>query len=183
MPGESLSLSERVQIEVGVAAGERSGVIAAGLARPGSTISREFTRNGGRARYDAVKAQARADRQRARPKATVFASRPWLADHVEKRLRALDSPMTIAVELDHQVWAHDPGTVSHETIYRAIYAHGHAGLAKGLHRCLHRGRRRRQVRRTESAPTKRGPLGDFNLITLRPRSRSTGCRSGISKGI
>ncbi len=48
MPGESLSLSERVQIEVGVAAGDRSGVIAGSLARPGSTISREFTRNGSR---------------------------------------------------------------------------------------------------------------------------------------
>ncbi len=76
--------------------------------------------------------------------------------------------MTIAVELDRQVWDHDPGPVSHETIYRAVYAQGRAGLAQGLHRCLHRGRRRRQVRRTAAACPKRGPLGDFNLITLRP---------------
>jgi len=84
MPGESLSLSERVQIEVDVAAGELNEVIAAGLGRAPSTVGREFARNRGRAGYQAVAAHARAQRCRARPKAFAL-SQPGLAHHVETR--------------------------------------------------------------------------------------------------
>jgi IS30 family transposase len=91
-----------------------------------------------------------------------------MAVHVEERLRALDSPMTIAVELARGVYP-EIATVSHETVYRGIYAHGRAGLAKGLHGCLHRRRRCRKHRHAPGqAPAVKGPLGDFNLIGLRP---------------
>jgi hypothetical protein len=43
---------------------------------------------------------------------------PGLAQHIEDRLRKLDSPITIAVELGRGVWG-PQGTVSHETIDRA----------------------------------------------------------------
>jgi hypothetical protein len=43
---------------------------------------------------------------------------PGLAHHVEDRLRKLDWPITIAVELGRGVWG-PQGTVSHETIDRA----------------------------------------------------------------
>jgi IS30 family transposase len=102
-----------------------------------------------------------AQRCRARPKAFAL-SQPGLARHVENRLRKLDSPMTIAVELGRGVWT-PQGTVSHETIFRAIYAHGRRGLPAGLSGCLHRRRRRRRHPPLDAAaPTKRGTLGEFN---------------------
>ncbi len=60
-----LSLVEREEISRGVAAGESLRVIAGRLGRAASTISRELTRNGGRRRYRAHRAD-RAAWQRAR---------------------------------------------------------------------------------------------------------------------
>lgn len=169
MPGEALSPEERVQIEVGVACGESAREIACRVAREPSTVTRELARNGGRVRYSAVAAQQRADAQRARPKRTVFEADPVLAAHVEQRLEALDSPMTISRELAAGVFPAVSGAVSHETIYAAVYAHGRRGLRAGLHRCLHRRRRCRKRRLPAgSKPSKAGPLGLFNPISLRP---------------
>jgi IS30 family transposase len=142
--------------------------VSSRLDREPSTITREIERNGGRDDYSAVTAQANADAQRRRPRPTCFELDPMMAAHVEARLRALDSPMTIAVELERGLY---PGVaaVAHETIYRGIYAHGRGGLAKGLHGCLHRRRRCRKHRLAPgAAPAIKGPLGDFNLIGLRP---------------
>jgi len=168
MPGEALCLSERVQIEVDVAAGELNEAIAQGLGRSPSTIGREFARNGGRERYQALVAQARADRQRRRPKRTCFQQDPALAAHVVARLRALDSPMTIAVELARGVYPNQPVTVSHETIYQGVYGRGRRGLPTGLYQCLHRRRGHRKARHGAGRPAKVGPLGVFNLIGTRP---------------
>ncbi len=168
MPGEALSLSERVQIEVGVAAAESARSIGARLGRSPSSLTRELERNGGRAGYSAVGAQARADDMRRRPRLTRFEADPVLAAHVEARLVAKDSPMTIAIELARGLFPEVTTVVAHETIYRAIYAHGRAGLARGLHGHLHRRHRCRQHRRPEDTPAKPGPLGLFNLISLRP---------------
>jgi IS30 family transposase len=168
MPGEALSLSERVQIEVGAAGRDSPLIIAAQLDRAPSTIGRELERNGGAAGYSAVGAQARADAQRRRRRPTCFQRDAALSRHVEQRLRALDSPMTISVELDQDRYPAVTGRVSHETIYAAVYAHGRAGLPAGLHACLHRRRRSRRRRITGETPTKAGPLGQFNLIGLRP---------------
>ena len=60
-------------------------------------------------------------------------------------------------------------TVSHETIYNAIYTHGDNGLGKSLHKCLHRRHRCRKHRRQNpTEPTGTGPLGLFNPIGIRP---------------
>jgi IS30 family transposase len=168
MPGQALSLSERVQIEVGVASEESARSIAGRLGREPSTITREMERNDGRHAYSAAAAHTNAGAHRLRPRATRFEQDPALAAHVEQRLRELDSPMTIAVELAHGVYP-DVAEVAHEIVYRGIYAHGRAGLAKGLHSCLHRRRRCRKHRRAPgAAPTTKGPLGEFNLIGSRP---------------
>ncbi len=168
MPGETLSLEERVEIEVGVAGEESAAAIACRLSRPTSTVTRELKRNGGRARYGAVAADRRAVRRRCRAKLSRFEADRVLAAHVECRLAAKDSPMTIAVELDRGVHG-ITASVSHETIYRAVHAQGRAGLAKGLHVHLHRGRRCRKHRRPPGEhPAITGPLGVFNLIAERP---------------
>jgi IS30 family transposase len=113
-------------------------------------------------------AQKRAQVNRSRPRPTKFETNRPLGQHVEERLKALDSPTTIAIEL-----ARSGGiggdVVSAETIYLAVYAHGTRGLAAGLGRHLHRKRGRRKPRcREGEVPKKLGALGIFNLIGLRP---------------
>jgi IS30 family transposase len=99
MAGAVLSTEEREEIRVGCAGGESFALMARALGRSTTTISEEVRKNGGRLRYCAVAADRRAVEQRCRPKSTKFQSNRELADHVEARLAALDSPTTIAIEL------------------------------------------------------------------------------------
>jgi len=169
MPGSALSAYEREEIRVGIERDESVRSIARRLGRSPSTISREVKRNDGRTRYRAATAQRRTDRRRARPKPFKVSANRALRDHVERRLVAKDSPTTIARELA-AAGGITGETISPETIYRGVYAHGSRGLAAGLHRCLHRARRcrRHRHRGKEPAPGRRSPLGVFNLITTRP---------------
>src|SRR5215204_2333027 len=74
-----LSLAEREEISRGLAAGLSLRVIAAGLGRSPSTVSREVLGNGGRSRYRAAIADQAAWSRAARPKATKIATSPVLA--------------------------------------------------------------------------------------------------------
>lgn len=169
MPAEPMTLCEREEIRSGIERQESLTAIAVRIERDRSTVSREVNRNGGRARYRAAAAQARADAMRVRPKVAVLAADPVLAAHVEERLRAKDSPMTISVELKGGVFPGISGRVSHETLYQEVHAQGRRTLPKGLHVHLHRGRRCRRHRRLPGVePAKTGPLGLFNLIFDRP---------------
>jgi transposase, IS30 family len=168
MAGAVLSAEEREEIRVGCAGGESFALMARALGRSTSTISEEVRKNGGRHRYCAVRADRRAVEQRCRPKSTKFQSNRELADHVEAKLVALDSPTTIAIELA-RAGGIAGDTVSPESIYQAVYGHGSRGLAAGLSHCLHRQRRRRKRRcRAGETPKRASPLGSFNLIGLRP---------------
>jgi IS30 family transposase len=169
MPSCPLTLLDREEIRVGIERDETDGVIAARLGRHRCTVNAEIGRNGGRGRYSAVRAQARADEQRARPKVPKLIGDSALAAHVTERLEAKDSPMTISIELARGVHGLT-AKVSHECIYQAIYARGRRGLRAGLHGGLHRRHRRRKHRRaaSETPPAKAGPLGAFNLIGARP---------------
>jgi len=61
------------------------------------------------------------------------------------------------------------GSISHESIYRGIYAHGTRGLRRGLHERLHRRRRCRKHRSKGGQPVeKKSPLGQFSPIATRP---------------
>jgi IS30 family transposase len=165
MPANPLTLHEREEIRAGIERGETDGVIARRLGRCRTTINREINRNGGRSGYSAVAAQDRAETQRCRPKTAKLVADPVLAAQVTARLEARDSPMTISIELARGV----TGTISHECIYAAIYAHGRRGLRRGLHEGLHRRRRCRKRRLPPGEPAvKPGPLGAFNPITARP---------------
>jgi transposase, IS30 family len=168
MAGAVLSAEEREEIRVGCAGGESFALMARTLGRSTSTVSEEVRRNGGRHRYCAVAAEKRAVKQRCRPKSTKFQSNRALADHVEDKLAALDSPTTIAIELA-RAGGISGDTVSAESIYQAVYGHGTRGLVAGLSHCLHRQRRRRKRRcRAGETPKRASPLGSFNLIGLRP---------------
>jgi len=168
MAGAVLTAHEREEIRVGIEADESLSDIARRLDRAPSTVCREVDRNGGRHRYCATKAEVRAVAKRGRPKQTKFQSNRALCDHVEARLVAKDSPMTIAIELA-RAGGIGGDTVSAESVYLGVYAHGTRGLAAGLGRHLHRRRGRRKLHcRVGATPGKVGPLGIFNLIGLRP---------------
>ena len=77
--GRYLSLAEREEIAVGVAAGLSPAVIGAGLGRHRSTITREIARNSvirWPASYRASPAQASAEARAARPKTRKLAVCP-----------------------------------------------------------------------------------------------------------
>lgn len=170
MPAEPMTLCEREEIRAGIERDDSLTAIADKLGRHRTTVSAEVNRNGGRDLYRAVAAQDRADVQRSRPKVPTLVGDRVLAAHVEERLHAKDSPMTISVELERGLYPHISGTVCHETIYGAIHTQGPSrGLPKGLHVHLHRHQRCRKHRLAPGeTPTKTSPLGQFNLIGLRP---------------
>ena len=130
MAGAVLSAHEREEIRVGIEVEESLSDIARRLGRCPSTITREVKRNGGRSSYCAVAAQGQGERLRSRPRDTTFQANPELARHVEDRLRAKDSPTTIAIELA-RAGGIGGDTVSPETIYQGVYAHGTRGLPRG----------------------------------------------------
>ncbi len=130
MVANPLTLSESEEIRVGIDHDGTISMIAKELERAKSTISREIFRNGGKGAYRAHAAEEHCVGERACEKEALFESTLALAEHVAKRLRSKDSPMTIAKELESGFLPDISITVSHETIYAAIYVHGQRGLAK-----------------------------------------------------
>ena len=94
---DALSLEEREEIRVGIERGECDAAIAARLGRHRGTIGREIHANGGRKRYRAHRAEARALKCARRPKVPWTTSRPQLWEVVQGRLRTKKwSPALIA---------------------------------------------------------------------------------------
>lgn len=180
MAGVGLLLWEREEIRVGIEGDESLARIGRRLGRSPSTVCREVARNGGREAYRAAKADRRARRQRRRPKVPKLVADSELAAHVTRRLKTdKASPQTIFRDLIGQG---AEATVSHETIYRAVYAHGKEGLEKGLHVHLHRRRRCRKRRRMPNQPPKASPLGAFRPIRLRPAGVAERVEAGHWEG-
>ncbi len=130
IPARPLTLHEREEIRAGIERREPDGVIGRRLDRHRCTINAEINRNGGREAYSAVAAQGGADEQRQRPKTPILMADPTLCAHVTARLEAKDSPVTISRQLASGVHG-VTGSISHESIYRAIYAYKTRGLRRG----------------------------------------------------
>jgi IS30 family transposase len=162
-----LSLAEREEITRGVAAGLAFSVIAAGIKRSTSTVSREVARNGGRRRYRACRADRAALVRARRPKVSKLAANPRLKAEVAGRLATRWSPQQIARVLRVE-YGDDPSMwVSHEAIYQALFVPARAVFPSGTHRSLRSGRARRrshQDRRRE----RRGKNPHMILIADRP---------------
>jgi transposase, IS30 family len=169
--GRFLSLAEREQIALGVAAGSSLRRIAGELGRPASTISREITRNGDtghhRHRYRAISAQLRAEERARRPKPTKLVRHPRLRAWVQDRLEQRWSPEEIACRLPVDFPDDEDMRISHETIYRALYVQGRGELRRELAHCLRTGRAVRKPRRRVGAG-RNDKITDKVMISQRP---------------
>jgi IS30 family transposase len=167
--GRYLSLAEREEIAVGMAAGQSLRVIAARLGRPASTVSREVRRNTPRqGGYRAVAAQAQAEFRARRPKTAKLAGNLRLREQVQVWLRQRWSPEQISVMLKRE-FGDEPGMqVSHETIYQAIYVQGRGALRRELAASLRTGRALRKPRRQAGARQRGSPVKDMVMISERP---------------
>jgi len=164
----ALTSAEREQISRGLAADLSIREIARGLERPASTVSREVARNGGRAHYRAVVADARAWRRAERPKACRLALEPELRALVTAKLQLEWSPEQIAGWLKRAYPEDARMHVSHETIYRTLYVQARGALKKELFRHLRRRHPLRRSRRYSAAGQPRGQIVDAVPIAARP---------------
>jgi len=159
-----LSVAEREEISRGLRGGESFRRIAIGLGRPTSTVSREVAGNGGRRRYRAHLAEARAALRARRPRRAKLARNRPLRRLVERLLEARWSPQQIAWQL-RQDHPHQPEMwVSHETIYQSLFVQGRVALRAELTRCLRTGR----ARRRPFTRVRGGEIPDMVLISERP---------------
>jgi transposase, IS30 family len=160
--GRFLSLTEREEIAVGVAAGHSAHQIARRLGRASTTVSRELgvwkQTHPGRP-YRAVAAQVDAEARGARPKPFKLAHEP-LRERVQADLERKYSPRQIAMRLAVE-FPDDPAMrPSHEAIYQALYVQGRGLLRRELTACLRTGRAIRRPRRRvdgRSDPDRRIP--------------------------
>jgi len=160
--GRFLSLSEREEIAVGLAAGLRPAQIARQLGRAPSTVSRELAAwerlHPDRA-YRAVPAQTDAEARGARPKPFKLAHEP-LRERVQADLERKYSPRQIAMRLAMEFPDEPAMRPSHEAIYQALYIQGRGLLRRELTAYLRTGRAIRRPRRRvdgRSDPDRRIP--------------------------
>jgi len=166
--GRYLSVAEREEIALGVAAGQSFRQIAVRLGRAPLTVSREVGRNGyrGRYRYRALAAQAQAEFWARRPKTARLAGNARLREWVQARLEERWSPEQVSVMLRREFPDEPEMRVSHETIYQSIYVQGRGALRRELAACLRTGRALRRARRKDGE--RRGRIKDMVLISERP---------------
>jgi IS30 family transposase len=160
MPGLRLGLEERVEIAAGLARGDSYDEIAGVLGRHRSTVIREVTGNGGRARYRPVTAHGEAKARARVPRRTKLQDDPELAARIRKDLKHM-SPVPLAHRLRAEGYR-----ICGETIYRECYRPGSA-LGDDAWKRLRRKRPyRRRQRRTRTGRDTR-PLGDLVLVSER----------------
>ncbi len=164
--GRYLSVAEREEIAVGLAAGQSLREIAARLGRHPATVGREVRRNGSRGRYRALAAQAQAQERARRPKTAKLAGNARLRGWVQDRLEGRWSPEQISMMLRREFPGDPEMRVSHEAIYQAIYVQGRGALRRELAACLRTGRALRKPRR--QAGERRGRIKDMVMISERP---------------
>jgi IS30 family transposase len=165
--GRYLSVREREEIAVGLAAGLSLRAVAVRLGRSPSTVSREVRRNSrGRRYYRGLAAQGQAQWRARRPKTAKLAADPVLRAWVQGRLEERWSPEQVSVMLKAEFPGDREMRVSHETIYQSIYVQGRGALRAELASCLRTGRALRKPRRKEGE--RRGRIPGMVMISERP---------------
>jgi len=163
----TLTLAEREEISRGVVAGRSFRSIATTLGKAPSTVSREISRNGGRRRYRANKADKAAWDRAKRPKSCKLVENPALARVVEQKLKKLWAPEQIAGWLKYTYPDNENFQVSHETIYKSLFIQARGALKKELLQHL---RKTRAMRRSRNKTLKGEGLGQItNTVSIRKR--------------
>lgn len=159
---------EREEISRGLIAGLTYSAIAMRLGRAVSTISREVHRNGGRDRYRATDAEARAQLTALRPKACLLARDAALRDTVAEKLEQKWSPQQIAGWLAAGLGPNEAMRVSHETIYKSLFVQARGVLKRELLGFLRTRRRMRRANGVTAKGMKRSLIPDAVSIRDRP---------------
>ncbi len=166
MRGREFSADERDLLSRELGFDQSLRAIARSMGRDASVVAREVSRNGGRVDYRAMRAQARADASRSRPKRPRLEADERLHDEVKKRLAKSHSPRQTSermrADFPDDVTMH----ISHEAIYQALYLQAKGELNTQLSLALRQGRTRR-VPRARGAET-RGKIRDMTMIVDRP---------------
>jgi IS30 family transposase len=167
-----LSVAQREDISLGIAAGKSNADIARQIGCHRSTIKREIDRqhdrhgNGyGRDGYRAWRADRDAYTRARRAKPSKLAVNRRLHDFVEAGLVKHWSPNQISIRLVVDFPDDLEMRVSHETIYQSLFVQAKGGFRKDLVQCLRTGRTRR---RAQSRVTRAGSIKDMVMISDRP---------------
>jgi len=166
-PARALSAAEREEVSRGLAAGWSCRRIAAGLGRPGCTVSREVARNGGREHYRAGDADRASEGRRRRPQTAKLVADPVLRAAVAGKLGQQWSPEQIAAWLALEFGDAEQMRVSHEAIYLSLFVQTRGGLRRELASHLRSGRQMRHPRGVK-APAGRGQITNMVPISARP---------------
>jgi len=177
-----LTLAEREDISRGIASGCSMRVVAQGLHRAPSTVSREIARHGGRPQYRVSEADQRAWESSLRPKPCRLATHTALRDMVAGKLIEDWSPQQISGWLK-MGYPNDPSLrVSHETIYRSLFIQARGALKQELVRHLRSQRRIRRSRHSSVHGHSRGQIVDAISIRERPAEANDRAVSGHWEG-
>src|SRR5690242_3393443 len=164
----ALTLAEREDIWRGIASGCSLRVVAQGMGRACSTISREVARHGGRAQYRANEADQRAWESALRPKPCRLATHSKLQELVASKLLQDWSPEQISGWLKMEYPNDESLRVSHETIYRSLFIQARGVLKQELVKHLRSKRRIRRSRHASIHGHSQGRIVDAISIRERP---------------
>jgi len=160
-----LTIEERAVIMVQLAHGCKLRAIARNLHRSPSTISRELNRNSRPRSYQAVIAHKKAVARRRTPVHKLLSNEPLWA-LILKLLKADWSPQQISGRLKASFPDQANYRVSHETIYRTIYALPRGGLRQEMIKALRQKHKNRRPR--SSGKNRKGPVKNTVSIDERP---------------
>jgi len=160
-----LTIEERAVIKVQYDQGCRLRTIARSLHRDPSTISRELKRNRVSGHYHPAQAHQWATKRKRKPVQKLLANPP-LWELVQRLIKANWSPQQISGRLKTRFPEQADNRVSHETIYRTIYALPRGGLRQEMIKAL---RQKHKQRRPRSAgKSRKGALQNMASIDQRP---------------
>jgi IS30 family transposase len=163
-----LTLAEREDISRGIASGCSLRVIAQGLQRAVSTVSREVARHGGHAQYRASAADQQAWDSALRPKPCLLTTHNKLQRIVAGKLMQDWSPKQISGWLKTEYPEDESLQVSHETIYRSLFIQARGALKIELIQHLRSKRRIRRSRHASVHGHSQGKIVDAISIRERP---------------
>ncbi|WP_405064556.1 IS30 family transposase [Kribbella sp. NBC_01505] len=162
-----LSLDDRLAVADGLVNKRTFTVIAEGIGKNKSTVSREVAAHSVEGIYLPHQAHRDAAASRARPKTSKLVTNPVLRAQVEEWLELKLSPEQICHRLVKDFPDDESMRVSPETIYQALYFQARGGLKRKVAEALRTGRTRRKPHRDPEQRQSRF-IDDMLMISERP---------------